>query len=102
MGRPAEIPFDSIENAHMYIRLLGETVAEARSDIDREVALAEEQKSDRRIQALRMVVYHLEKLERHLSCSGRALNDLKMLRRLLFDEKQAAKDKPSSQLVTAS
>lgn len=102
MSRPAEIPFDSIENAHMYISLLGETVAEARSDIDREVALAEEQKSHRRVQALRVAVYHLEKLQRHLSVSGRALNDLRSLRRLLFEERQRAKETPRSELAAAS
>jgi hypothetical protein len=45
--------------------------------------------SDRRVQALRVVQYNLEKLQRYLSASGRTLNDLRSLRRLLLEEKSA-------------
>jgi hypothetical protein len=82
-------PFDSIENAQQYIRLLVETVAEAQQDIDRDIQSALEQTSDRRLDALRIVHFKLEKLQRHLSASGRTLNDLRSLRRLLLEERAA-------------
>jgi hypothetical protein len=87
MSRRIERPFDSIENAQQYIRLLGETIAEAMGDIDDEIILATQQMSDRRVQTLRVVQYNLEKLQRSLSASGRTLNDLRSLRRLLLEER---------------
>lgn len=84
-SRP-ETPFDSIENAQEYVRLLLETIGEARSEIATDLAAASEAKS-RRMEALRVVHYKLEKLEQHLHSSSRALNDLRSLRRLLFDER---------------
>jgi hypothetical protein len=89
MSSRIDRPFDSIENAQQYIRLLGETTAEAMGDIDDEIILATQRMSDRRVQALRVVQYNLEKLQRYLSASGRTLNDLRSLRRLLLEEKSA-------------
>lgn len=82
-----EIPFDSIENAQEYIRLLAETVSECRREIDNQVTLATDQMEYRRVQALRMVEYNLEKLQRQLSVTSRTLNDLRSLRRLLHRQK---------------
>src|SRR6185369_1380449 len=87
MSSRIERPFDSIENAQQYIRLLGETIAEAMGDIDDEIILATQRMSDRRVQTLRVVQYNLEKLQRYLSASGRTLNDLRSLRRLLLEER---------------
>ncbi len=41
----------------------------------------------RRLEALRTALYSMEKLEMHMSKSRRILNDLRSLRRLLFDER---------------
>ena len=87
MAFQPETPFDSIENAQEYVRLLLETIGEARTDIAADLAAASEAKSDRRLEALRLVHYKLEKLEQHLHSSSRALNDLRSLRRLLFEER---------------
>jgi hypothetical protein len=87
MGTQPETPFDSIENAHEYVRLLLEAIADARQDIATDVTAASGAKSDRRLEALRLVQYKLEKLEQHLQSSSRALNDLRNLRRLLLDER---------------
>lgn len=84
-----EIPFDSIENAQQYIRLLTEAVAEAKRDIDNEINLATQRTVDSRVRALRVVDYNLEKLQRYLSASGRTLNDLRSLRRLIHEERSA-------------
>src|SRR5579884_1898639 len=93
MSKRMEIPFESIENAHEYIRLLAETVSASMHDI---ATLGRDGMSDRRIEALRIVEYNLEKLQRHLRMSGRALNDLRTLRRLLFEERPLAKEGTAS------
>ena len=87
MDSQPETPFDSIENAKDYIRLLLETVADARQEVASDLTAAEGAESDRRLEALRLVHYKLEKLEQHLQSSSRSLNDLRSLRRLLFEER---------------
>ena len=87
MNSQPETPFDSIENAHEYVRLLLETIAEARAEIAADLDASSSAQSDRRREALRLVHYKLEKLEQHLHSSSRTLNDLRSLRRLLFDER---------------
>lgn len=84
-----KIPFESIENAQEYIRLLAETVSECRREVDNQVTLATDQMEYRRVQALRMVEYNLEKLQRQLSATSRTLNDLRSLRRLLDRQKES-------------
>ncbi len=85
MKTPPQTPFDSIENAHDYIRLLVEAIAESKSEIAADIASAS--KSERRVQALQVVQLKLDKLEQHLQVSSRLLNDLRSLRRLLFEER---------------
>ena len=87
MSSRPEAPFDSIENAQDYLRLLLETIVEARKDIAADLTAAEEAKLERRREALRLVQYKLESLEQHLRSSSRTLNDLRTLRRLLLDER---------------
>ena len=87
MSSRPEAPFDSIENAQDYLRLLLETIVEARKDIAADRTAAEQAKSERRVEALRLVQYKLETLEQHLRSSSRTLNDLRTLRRLLLDER---------------
>ena len=82
----AQTPFDSVENAQAYIQLLIETLAEARREVAADAATATSAHSERRLQALRLVEYKLHRLEHHLTVSGRTLNDLRRLRRLLLDE----------------
>ena len=83
---PVQTPFDSIENAQTYIRLLIETLIEAKTEIEDDLTAANEARSERRLQALRLVQYKLHRLEQHLRISGRMLNDLRRLRRLLLDD----------------
>jgi formiminotetrahydrofolate cyclodeaminase len=80
-----QTPFDSVENAQAYIQLLIETLVEARKEVADDAA-AGGARSERRLQALRLVEYKLNRLEHHLRISGRVLNDLRRLRRLLLDE----------------
>jgi hypothetical protein len=82
-----QTPFDTVENAQQYVRLLVETISEARSEVAADLNLASRAKSDRRVQALQLVHFKLDKLEQHLKTSSRLLNDLRTLRRLLFEER---------------
>lgn len=84
--RPAT-PFDSVENTQEYFRLLSETLMEVTQEIERDVAAAADSKSSRRQEALRLVLFKLQKLEEHVKASSRLLNDLRTLRRLLLHER---------------
>ena len=87
MSHKAETPFDSIEGSHEYVRMLAEAVNEARRDVEEEVAAAEQDRADRRKEALLLVSYNLAKLNLHITSSRRILNDLRSLRRLLLAER---------------
>jgi len=90
VGSHPQTPFDSVENAHEYVRLLREAIAEAKRDVAADLAGADENRVDRRVEAQQLVHYKLEKLEQHLHNSSRLLNDLRTLRRLLFEERSPA------------
>ena len=87
MKAPLQTPFDTVENAHQYVRLLVEAIAEAKSEIAADLGAAAKAQPERRVEALRLVQFKLDKLEQHLQSSSRLLNDLRTLRRLLFDER---------------
>jgi hypothetical protein len=84
---PLQTPFDSVENAHQYVRLLVEAIAEAKCEIAADLDGATNATSERRVEALQVVQFKLDKLEQHLNTSSRLLNDLRTLRRLLLDER---------------
>jgi hypothetical protein len=81
-----EKPFESIEGAQEYMRLLAEAVRETRLEVEADIS-NDGDPHKRRLQALRIVSYKLEKLEQHMKVSQRLLNDLRSLRRLLFEER---------------
>jgi hypothetical protein len=85
-SRPAT-PFDSVENTQEYFRVLSETLQEVQREIDGDIAAAAELKLSRRVEALRLVLFKLQKLEEHVKASSRLLNDLRTLRRLLLQER---------------
>jgi hypothetical protein len=78
-----ESPFDSIESARQYVRLLAEEVERVRGEIANDLDDATLEGERRRADALHLVDYKLKQLAQHLGESGRILNDLQMLRRLL-------------------
>jgi uncharacterized membrane protein YccC len=92
LEQEAATPFDSIEGAQEYFRLLGETLAEAKQDIEHDIAA--ESQLPRRLEALRLVLFKLEKMEQHIKATGRLLNDLRTLRRLLLQERIETQSKP--------
>jgi hypothetical protein len=85
-----ETPFDSVESAREYLKLLAEAVGDAKRDVEADVSAAVDSKFPRRLEALRLVVYKLDKLEEHLKVSRRVLNDLRTLRRLLLEAQREA------------
>ena len=90
MNHASGSPFDSIESAHDFVGLYAESVADAKREIERDLERELTSKAPRRLDALRLAAYNLEKLELHLTKSRRILNDLRSLRRLLFEERAAA------------
>jgi len=84
-------PFDSIESAHDFVSLFFESVADAKRDIESDVQREAAAPASRRLDALRLAAYNLEKLEQHVKKSRVILNDLRSLRRLLFEERAAAR-----------
>lgn len=91
MSPQPEQPFDSIESAYDFLRILAETVAEAKRDIEGDIQRESNANSSRRLDAMRMAAYNVEKLELHVNRSRRILNDLRSLRRLLFAERGISK-----------
>ena len=83
-------PFDSLEGALEYLGLLCEALEEARTAIGEDVALARAEDATRRIEALQLVTYKLDRLSQHVGASRRLLNDLRTLRRLLMGEREEA------------
>ena len=88
-----ETTFDSIESAHEFVALLSQAIAQAKQDIESDVEREQSLAPSRRLDALRLTVYALQKLEHHMKRSRCALNDLRTLRRLLLDERST--DTPS-------
>ena len=80
-------PFESIEGAQEYLALLIAAVQEAKQDVEADVRAHARPELQRRLQALQLVLYKLEQLEKHVKTSHRILNDLRTLRRLLFEER---------------
>jgi hypothetical protein len=83
----SEQPFDSIESAQDYMKLLADTVLDVMKDLDgdRQSALQDGQK--RRAQALELAMFKLKMLSCYVHKSRRTLNDLRMLRRLILNER---------------
>ncbi len=84
---PTFTPFDTIESAQDFVRVLNETITEARQEIQQDFERELDLPPSRHRDALQIALYNLEKLENHMACCHRILNDLRSLRRLLFAER---------------
>jgi hypothetical protein len=96
LNRESERPFESIEGAQQYVRLLYAAVLEARQDVEADVCVQTGSKPQRRLEALRLVSYRLENLEKHLKTVLRTLNDLRTLRRLLLQDRVGLAEIPAA------
>jgi hypothetical protein len=83
-------PFDTIESAQEFVKLLTKSICEAKREVG-EYVEGESTDNARRLDALRIVLYTLGKLEIHMRQSSRILNDLRTLRRLLVAEGEVKK-----------
>jgi hypothetical protein len=90
-------PLDSIESAHDFVTLLAEAVIETKRELQTDALRESSSNFPRHLDALRMALYGLEKLEFHMNRSHRILNDLRTLRPLLFEERTPSA--PNTQLV---
>jgi hypothetical protein len=79
----AAVAFESIESAQEYLGLLAQVVLESQQALSADIQTKSDSESPRRVDALRLIEYNLEKLARHIKASRRILNDLRMLRRIL-------------------
>ena len=91
MSHRAETPFDNIESSHEYVALLADAVDFAITEIKADIALAGADGAARRVEALQLVLFNMNKLQNHMTSSRRILNDLRTLRRLLLEERTSAK-----------
>ncbi len=91
-----ETPFENVEAAHEYVRLLVEAVRQARAEVVQDVEEAKAVHEARREEALRLVAWKLERLEGQLESSRHLLNDLRRMRRLLLGEeaRTSLRDEP--------
>jgi len=79
----ATAAFASIESAQEYLGLLAQVIIESQQAVQADIQRNIESESPRRVEALRLVGYNLEKLASHIKTSRKILNDLRMLRRIL-------------------
>jgi hypothetical protein len=101
LNHESDTPFESIEGAQEYLRLLCAAVLEARQDVDADVRAQAASEPQRRLEALRLVLYKLEQLEKHVKTSHRILNDLRTLRRLLLEERTGKAETPATAVAEA-
>jgi hypothetical protein len=97
-----EDQFETLESAHEFVALLAETVADAKRELESDVQRESASNVSRRLDALRIALYGLDKLELHLGRTKRILNDLRTLRRLLFEERGRASSTQSATAQHAS
>ena len=81
-------PFDTIESAQDFVRVLAEAIAEAQQEMNVDLERELQFPPSRRSRALQIATYNLDKLEKQMLRSRRILNDLRSLRRLLFAERE--------------
>jgi len=94
-------PLESVEGAQEYLKLLHTAVFEAGQEVEGDVGAQAAVEPQRRLEALRLVLYKLEQLEKHVKTSHRILNDLRSLRRLLLQERAGIAEGPATDLSEA-
>ncbi len=90
MSYRQETPFDNIESAEQFVKLLIEAIDQSKRDVDADIARSNGSRSGRNKKALQLISSNLTKLNHHMANSCRILNHLKTLRRLLLQERRLA------------
>jgi hypothetical protein len=86
-GQEIEQPFDTIEGAHEYMNILASTALEVTSALNRDHDIALRAGDTRRAQAIDLAMFKLKMLNCYVFKSRRMLNDLRILRRLILNER---------------
>ena len=68
--------FESIESAQEYLGLLTQAIQESRQAIAADISSAYDSGAVRNAEALRLVLYNLDKLSTHVRVSRRLLNEI--------------------------
>ena len=82
-----DLPFDSIESAQSFMDVLAETILEAMKELSVDHQIAARENQARRLRAIELAIFKLKILNCHVHKSRRALNDLRMIRRLILNER---------------
>lgn len=85
-------PFDSIESAQCFMDVLAETILEVMKDLNRDQQIAIQESHSRRVRAIELALFKLKTLNCHVHKSRRVLNDLRMIRRLILNERMTAEE----------
>jgi hypothetical protein len=80
----ATAAFESVESAQEYFELLAEVVLESQEAVQADIQVKADSGSSRHVEALRLIGFKLERLASHIKMSRRILNDLRMLRRIIY------------------
>jgi hypothetical protein len=87
MTEPIDQTFDSIESAQDFMQVLAETIFDAMKELNEEQRAAAKGGAERRAKAIELALFKLKMLTCYVQKSRRTLNDLRMLRRLILNER---------------
>lgn len=82
-------PFENIEGALEYVTCLLGACRVAQEQVEAEVGGISEGQPSRKLDALKLVDYKLQRLASHLGKSEQVLKDLRRLRRIILDERNS-------------
>jgi hypothetical protein len=82
-----DLPFGSIESAHEFMDVLANTIMDVMKELNHHQKAAVRDSEDRRVQAIELAQYKLKMLNCYVHKSRRTLNDLRMIRRLILNER---------------
>ena len=80
-------PFDTIESAQEFMNVLASTVLDVMKELSDARRQAEREGEERKARAIDLAVFKLKTLGCYVHKSRRALNDLRIIRRLILNER---------------
>lgn len=83
-------PFDTIEGVQEYMDILASTILDVMKELKVASAEATADREERRERAILLAEFKLKMLGCYVHKSRRALNDLRLLRRLILNERMTA------------
>lgn len=80
-------PFDTIESAQEFMNVLAATVLDVMKELNDARSQALKAREERRARAIELATFKLKMLGCYVHKSRRTLNDLRILRRLIMNER---------------